>query len=482
MTKEFFAILKDSVNSEMDNLTITYTGKNAEMTNLHTDTYNLRDSSILELKGFPVTVSEHPEDRDKQFHDIQAQIQTYLNDASTVALVILCQQSLNTLFEFVVDHYISYDDMAAKNRNSKEEHQKYLDDKLRTVEEESENYEKAQHKRNEYVADKQEKLVRRGQIIDKKRELKRAEFEREQLLKRAELMKDFKNAKEVVIESIEKRTTFNFQTGYTKAKFVTMFGKAYEKLTVEEIFGQVPKLLKKWYPISDSKSIDNRRELLRFFFSAAACNRKPISSLVSYPEEEIMSDVDISEDDDSDESIGGAEYKEEPIEGADALHRWVRKVKTGHGLKKKVGRGLHAHDCVIKNKYYVDSRVLGKGLLELRYTKNGHLTPFKSMTLDNDVHKVISDMIHKGAYNVNDYVKLPPVGKHMVAKFGGYIGMPVEHDDTFQQDFNITRGELASGNNNAVLKDKMKKMLLYAVDIGQINRHQMLKIWSDLKL
>jgi hypothetical protein len=458
LTKEFFATLVETVNSKMDAVKI--------------GTLEIRNPAILALKSFPAHVVEHPEDPEKQASGIQAQIQTYLNDASTIALTLMCDEHLENILDYV-DHYASYDDMAAKHQNTMDERQKYLDDKLHDKQKQSKDYENMQAQRNRKVEKNRFGQEKRAKHIGEVQALKQYKAEELENHKVAFVIA-IKDVEDLLLDKAEKKVAF--QAGHTKKKFVDFLGLHDHSFTTSDAFIKIAEIVKTWEFTLDKATRDHRKALLRFCFSEAAFKSDPLLSIVSIPVEGLP-------------TLGYDKMLELPYEKADPLDSMhLLEYTKVHGLPydkkalKKTGHGLHVHDQVIKNKYYVDTRVLGKGLLELRYTKNGHLTPFKSMTLDNDVHKVISDMIHKGAYNVNDYVKLPPVGKHMVAKFGGYIGMPVEHDDTFQQDFNITRGELASGNNNAVLKDKMKKMLLYAVDIGQINRHQMLKIWSDLKL
>ncbi|MBY0378775.1 MAG: hypothetical protein K2P99_00060, partial [Burkholderiales bacterium] len=155
-----------------------------------------------------------------------------------------------------------------------------------------------------------------------------------------------------------------------------------------------------------------------------------------------------------------------------------------NGLKVKKGHGLQSYNHEINGKYYIDKRALDRGLLELRYKKNGHLTAFKAITMSPDEKVVLTDLIMRGTYNHSDYIKLTAQGKHLVNRLAGFLGKEVNNDDIdkFQREWDITRGEIAAGNNNTVLKAKMRKMILYAIDVGKITRHQAHKLMIDMEL
>jgi hypothetical protein len=395
---------------------------------------NLQHHEILYLKYFPefkeFTDENDPNYPENQFEEIQSKIQIYFTDCSTIALHIIdtFKPALNNLLKALINHYRNNNDLGS-GRNDAERNKEVL-------EKEKLNQQKMQEER--------ESRSLRGRNFQNELEIKKGNY-KEQALHVADHLKLLADNKDKMFNNKNKKDVANHALHNLSGKSLPT-----GRLNSVKCFHVLAQEIGSWNATDDTDVLEKRKQLLLVLFPSTHVTSPPLDILISPHSDYVVS------------------------------HR-------GHGLDKpptKVGKGLQAHHKVINNKYYVDTRALGSGLLELRYVKNGHLTPFKSMTLQNDVHKVVSDIVHKGGFSNADYAKLTPMSKDMVNRFGGFIGLPVNHDDMdkFQKEFNIVRGELSSGNNSQMLKDKMRKMLHYAVDVGKITRHQMNKMMLDLNL
>ena len=147
--------------------------------------------------------------------------------------------------------------------------------------------------------------------------------------------------------------------------------------------------------------------------------------------------------------------------------------KEGEGLKfKSKNNNLQKNEKLIHSKYYINLKKLGGSILDIRYLKTRHLTPIKQQFLSpemkNMVHHLIGGKVDKAGYE-----KLTNLDKHLYRSLLPYFGQEkdtVDDVDAFYERFNVIRGELASGNNNELLKREFRQYLQHALHIGLIKR------------
>ena len=169
-------------------------------------------------------------------------------------------------------------------------------------------------------------------------------------------------------------------------------------------------------------------------------------------------------------------------------------AKTGYNLKNKfnsytndeivilynqfvgvpvVGKGMKPHMKVIGSKYYVDSRKVGKGILEVRYLKNRHLTNLKTQNISDDMKPIVNSIMDKTSFDKSLYNKLNAKEKNLVSHLSKMAQNDEEFDDDeFTKEFQIIIGQIEAGNNSELLKQKLRSYIFYGVKIGKISRQQ----------
>jgi len=124
-------------------------------------------------------------------------------------------------------------------------------------------------------------------------------------------------------------------------------------------------------------------------------------------------------------------------------------------------------------KYYVDQQKLGRGILEVRYAKNRHLTNIKPQMISNEMRKVVTDMVNKNSFDPTDYHKLQDTEKHLARGLNQMFGcgVDVHSDDSLDKELQICLGETEAGNNSHQLKQKARKLIMYAIKTGRFPRN-----------
>jgi uncharacterized protein (UPF0297 family) len=154
---------------------------------------------------------------------------------------------------------------------------------------------------------------------------------------------------------------------------------------------------------------------------------------------------------------------------------------------ENIGLGLTSsakHRFGDKGKFYIDSKVLDGGLLEIRYTKNGHLANIKSVMVSRKLKDIICGLLAGRSVDHSEYLKLTPSEKHIIslvsAKFGQGLNEGADHD--LNNEFEILKGELMGGNNSVLIKTKLRHMIYLQADTGKISRQSANKMIADLGL
>jgi predicted DNA-binding transcriptional regulator len=140
------------------------------------------------------------------------------------------------------------------------------------------------------------------------------------------------------------------------------------------------------------------------------------------------------------------------------------------------------------NKYYIDKRAFGRGILAVRYRKNRHLLQdMKPVQMSNELKRKIENQISIGGSGKNvdiDNIKLNPeeqrVYNQLLKKYGHEV------DDTEQREldnkFNTLIGEISAGNDNKLLKQELRSMLIYSMKTGAISRSDALDYFLQFSL
>lgn len=140
---------------------------------------------------------------------------------------------------------------------------------------------------------------------------------------------------------------------------------------------------------------------------------------------------------------------------------------SGKGIKHK------PHMKIIGSKYYIDSRKVGKGILEVRYLKNRHLTNLKTQNISDDMKPIVSDIVEGKGIDKTLYNKLSKKEKNLVGHLAKMSQNDEEFDDDeFTKEFQIIVGQIEAGNNSEMLKQKLRSYIFYGVKIGKIPRQQ----------
>jgi hypothetical protein len=141
----------------------------------------------------------------------------------------------------------------------------------------------------------------------------------------------------------------------------------------------------------------------------------------------------------------------------------------GYGLKK----GLKAHHSVINNRYYVDRKKLGNGILDVRYVRNKHLTKVKPQYVSQELKNVIGKIIDEKKVDKNAYHKLSKHEQHLVRNLNQMFDVndDIEDGDSFDERFQILLGEVRAGNTNMALKNELKQYILYGMRNGNIPKN-----------
>ncbi len=152
-----------------------------------------------------------------------------------------------------------------------------------------------------------------------------------------------------------------------------------------------------------------------------------------------------------------------------------------NAMQRVEGKGLKK----IGKKHYVNKRKLDKdNLLEIRYIKNNHLTHIKPTKVSHNVKNIINDVL-TGKNDVKDYLRqLNNKEKSLIGKVNKVVGMGLMMDDDegYNNDFNILMGQIRSGNNNKEIQDKLREHIFYFYDIGKITKIKAYKLLHELKL
>lgn len=150
-----------------------------------------------------------------------------------------------------------------------------------------------------------------------------------------------------------------------------------------------------------------------------------------------------------------------------------------------VGKGLKGgFKQLIKQKYAVDLKKLGAGLLSVRYIKSRSQHPnLKEQFVSPEQRKLILLMLN-GEFNQTLYNSLPKMEQHLIKKLIHHfeLNIDVGEDETLYERWNIVKNMLKNGHNGEGLKQECKMFLQAFRETGLINTTQMLRYYAELGL
>jgi hypothetical protein len=163
----------------------------------------------------------------------------------------------------------------------------------------------------------------------------------------------------------------------------------------------------------------------------------------------------------------------------------ARRVTTGSGIGKRIPRLSNHHFLLYQNKYYIDLKKLDLDILEIRYATNKHLT-IKPIIISNDMKDIINDLIKDRDVSAKQVQGLSAKEQHLLKTVSFYFGLNVDNitnkANDIKEKWEIVRGELMAGNDNAQLKKQARDLLLYFVDLNIISRHDYARNINNLGL
>ena len=159
-----------------------------------------------------------------------------------------------------------------------------------------------------------------------------------------------------------------------------------------------------------------------------------------------------------------------------------RKETSGKGLKARTirGRGHIVAQSKPKpsrhlvNGKYIDLHKLKENILILKYQRNDtQIANFKPERISKDCKDIIEDII-TDKFDKRLFDKLNAADARVVKRMVKTLNLTTnintenKHDQDFQRQFDILRGELNSGNNNPQIKAQLKKYLVEAMNNGLV--------------
>ena len=176
-----------------------------------------------------------------------------------------------------------------------------------------------------------------------------------------------------------------------------------------------------------------------------------------------------------------------------------QKKRTGNGLKyrKIIGRGMETYETPIEvrkkksenmrkviNGKYIDLNKLNNNIITIRYVSTGALIPtVKVQSISRDVRGIVEDIIND-KFEKRLYEKLDMNEKRLIKRIVSALNIDIDlHDnseDEFVKQFNIVLGQWRAGNNNTIIKRKLREYIYEANEAGMIPKREMHKLIFEL--
>jgi hypothetical protein len=173
------------------------------------------------------------------------------------------------------------------------------------------------------------------------------------------------------------------------------------------------------------------------------------------------------------------------------------KAKKGKGFQLKrriVGKGMEgvneakkSKETVMKkiiNGKYIDLNKLKNNIICIRYCKTRALVPnVKVQHISNDIKEIINDIIDD-KFEKRLYEKLNVNDKRLVKRIVDSLKLDIDtsskEDDEYARQFDVVLGEWKAGNNNDMIKNKLKQYIMESMESGMLPRREAFKLLFEL--
>jgi hypothetical protein len=169
----------------------------------------------------------------------------------------------------------------------------------------------------------------------------------------------------------------------------------------------------------------------------------------------------------------------------------------GYGLQKRriVGKGMaegvndakKSKESVMKkiiNGKYIDLNKLKNNIICIRYCKTRALVPnVKVQHVSNDIKEIINDII-EDKFEKRLYEKLNINDKRLVKRIVDSLKLDIDlhskEDEEYARQFDVVLGEWKGGNNNDMIKAKLKQYIMESMESGLLPRRECFKLLFEL--
>jgi hypothetical protein len=157
----------------------------------------------------------------------------------------------------------------------------------------------------------------------------------------------------------------------------------------------------------------------------------------------------------------------------------------GKGLKVKINKSEKSKKP--NDKYFIDKKKFNKNILEVKYKKNNHLLEkFKTTKISNDLKTKIGKGLVADEYDESDLdnVKLDAEEQRIYNSLMKLFGNEVDDDenDELMSKFDTLVGQIKAGNDNPLLKQQLRSMLIYAMKTNAMRRGNVLDYFLEFNL
>ena len=191
-------------------------------------------------------------------------------------------------------------------------------------------------------------------------------------------------------------------------------------------------------------------------------------------------------------------FDEEDING-----EGFRRRKGKHLIKRKliVGKGINVDDInsdnnikkwmyvQLNNRHILDIKKLKNNILHVKYiVKNAKpVQILANKNITDDTKEIILDMVHNNKFSNKLYSLLPNDQRRLIKTFNnivfdGIYDIQDKEDNKMMDEYNLLLGSFMAGNNNLDVINKLKKLIIFGMNEGRIQKQQGLNLLVQLSL
>ena len=127
---------------------------------------------------------------------------------------------------------------------------------------------------------------------------------------------------------------------------------------------------------------------------------------------------------------------------------------------------------------------LKNNIICIRYCKTRALVPnVKVQHVSNDIKEIINDIIDD-KFEKRLYEKLNVNDKRLVKRIVDSLKLDIDtsskEDEEYARQFDVVLGEWKSGNNNDMIKAKLKQYIMESMESGLLPRRECFKLLFEL--